>query len=207
LVYRGFSKGKLAVLNPVFASYSGVVALISIVFLGEVLNGATAAALIIIFAGLLLMNTDLEEFGGRKLRLVPGLKEVGAAAILAAIWTLLWDKFISGQDYLEYALFMYLFMSLAAFGAARLQHTRLKPVARPLWKMLALIGLGEAVAYLSISMGFSRTGYTSIVALLSGCFSVPTVILAHLFLKERITRLQEVSVGLIILGVILIAVF
>jgi uncharacterized membrane protein len=34
---------------------------------------------------------------------------------------------------------------------------------------------------------------------------VPTVILAHVYLKERITRLQEASVVLIIIGIIIIS--
>src|SRR6267154_1039622 len=60
LVYKGFSKGQLAVLNPVFASYSGIVALISILFFAEKLTGPVAAALVAIFGGILLMNTDLK---------------------------------------------------------------------------------------------------------------------------------------------------
>ncbi|HSW78673.1 MAG TPA: DMT family transporter [Candidatus Babeliales bacterium] len=207
LVYKGFSKGQLAVLNPVFASYSGIVALISVVFLAEALTGITALALLIIFAGIILMNTDLEGLGRQKLKIVPGLKEVGAAALLAAAWTLLWDKFISGQDFLTYALFMYLFMTMAAVIAAKSQKTKLLPIDNSLWKLLFFIGLGETVAYLAISWGFSRTGYTSVVALLSGCFSVPTVILAHIYLKERITRLQEASVVMIVAGIILLSAF
>jgi drug/metabolite transporter (DMT)-like permease len=205
LVYRGFSKGQLAVLNPIFASYSGVVALISVLFLSEALTGSIALGLVLVFGGILLMNTDLQGFKTKSVSLLPGVKEVGTAAILAAIWTLLWDKFIHGQDYLEYALFMYFFMSLAALVAAKSQRTKLLPIDRGLWKFLALIGLGETIAYLSISYGFSQTTHTSVVALISGSFAVPTVILAHIFLKERITRLQELSVLVIIAGVAIIS--
>ncbi len=35
LVYRGFGKGQLALLNPIFASFSGLTALLSIVFLAR----------------------------------------------------------------------------------------------------------------------------------------------------------------------------
>jgi drug/metabolite transporter (DMT)-like permease len=205
LVYRGFGKGQLAVLNPVFASYSGIVALISILFFAEKLTGPVAIGLIAVFGGILLMNTDLRGLRSKRLNIVPGLKEVGAAAILAAIWTILWDRFVHNRDFLAYALLMYFFMTVAAIVAAKAQKAKLRPINPALWKFLFLIGLGETVAYLSISFGFSKTTYVSIVALISGSFSVPTVILAHLFLKERITRLQEISVGIILAGIIVIS--
>jgi drug/metabolite transporter (DMT)-like permease len=205
LVYEGFGKGQLAVLNPVFASYSGIVALISIVALGEALNVWSGIGLIAVFAGIILLNTDLEGLRSKKLNVVPGLAEVGSAAILAAIWTIGWDKFVSGQDSLSYALCMYAFMSLAAFALARMMKVKLKGIPRNLWKFLILIGAGETLAYLAISWGYGATPLTSIVALISGAFSVPTVILAYIFLKERITPLQVGAVCTIITGIILIS--
>jgi drug/metabolite transporter (DMT)-like permease len=205
LVYRGFSKGQLAVLNPVFASYSGLVALISIVFFAEKLSWGIGLGLLAVFSGILLMNTDLQSFRSKRLNVAPGLPEVAAAAVLAAVWTILWDRFVHGHDSLGYAMLMYFFMSLAALAAAKLKKANLTSISNDLWKLLAFIGLGEMVAYLSISLGFSKTDYTSIVALVSGSFSVPTVILAHVYLKERITRLQEASVVLIIIGIIIIS--
>jgi drug/metabolite transporter (DMT)-like permease len=102
---------------------------------------------------------------------------------------------------------MYLFMTLAAVMVAKVQKVRLLPIEPYLWKFLFLIGLGETIAYLAISLGYSKSSYTSVVALLSGCFSVPTVILAHIYLKERITRIQEISIAMIIAGIVLLSVF
>src|SRR5687767_5399383 len=39
LVYKGFGKGQVAVLNPVFASFSGLTALMSILIFGEIVSG------------------------------------------------------------------------------------------------------------------------------------------------------------------------
>ncbi|SRR6266404_1237649 len=205
LVYKGFGKGQLAVLNPVFASYSGLVALISVLFFAEKLTGLTAVALLAIFGGIILMNTDLESLQSRSLKLVPGLREVGIAALLAAIWTILWDRFVHGQDSLAYAMLMYIFMTTAAIIAAKSRKVKLTGIHPSLWRLLFLIGAGETIAYLSISLGFSKSSHASVVALISGSFSLPAIILAHLFLKERITRLQEVSVLIILVGIIIIS--
>lgn len=205
LVYQGFEKGQLAVLNPVFASFSGLVALISIIFLGESATGPLLAALAILFVGIIILNVDIEGLRSKRLKVAPGLKEVGLATVLAAAWTVGWDKFASGQPSLPYSAYMYVFMTLAAYILAKVMKEQLTGVKPALWKFLALIGVGETLAYLSITWGYGSTTLTSIVALISGAFSVPTVILAYLFLKERVSRLQAAGIGLTIIGVVLVA--
>lgn len=204
--YQGFEKGKVSVMNPIFASYSGLVALFSILFLSDNFGIAVGVALVLIFAGNIVLNLDFAELRTtRRVALTPGVKEMTVAAILAAVWTILWDRYVGGRDALVSALWMYAFMTLAAFVLALLTKTKLRGVKSDLWKFLILMGLGEAVAYLSISWGYGSTSKTSIVALISGSFSVPTLILAYLFLKERITRLQLVSVMVILAGIVVLS--
>jgi drug/metabolite transporter (DMT)-like permease len=205
LAYQGFEKGQLAIMSPVFASYSGLVALVAIIAFGEHASGLLIAALVVLFAGIMLVNVDMEGLRSRRLKIAPGMKEMAAAAVLATIWTLGWDKFVEGQDPLPYALYMYAFMSLAAVCLARLMKEKLSGIPKNVWKFLALSGIGEAVAYFSITRGYSATSLTSVVALISGAFTVPTIILAYIFLKERITRLQVVAVVLIVAGIIIVS--
>jgi drug/metabolite transporter (DMT)-like permease len=162
-------------------------------------------ALSILFIGILRLNTDLHALKSRSLKISPGLKEVGAATLLAAIWTLGWDRFVSGHDALTYALWMYTFMTVAAVLLARVLRVKLGGVPAISWKSLGLMGLGETIAYLSISWGYSATSLTSVVALISGAFSVPTLILAYFFLKERLERLQVAAIALILVSISIIS--
>lgn len=207
-VYKGFGKGQLALLNPVFASYSGIVAALSIALYGEKLTGGLPIALLIIFGGIILLNIDMKALQSRRFNIThaPGLKEVGLAAIMAAFWTLFWDKFVGGKDWMSYALFMYVFMTVAAIIISKLQKVNLAVVKPNLWKFLMLIGFCEVGAYLAISLGFSTTSYTSIVAILSGAFSLPTLLLSHFFLKEKVTIVQRVGSVIIILGIIILSI-
>ncbi|TSC86863.1 MAG: hypothetical protein G01um10147_738 [Microgenomates group bacterium Gr01-1014_7] len=207
LVYIGFGKGQLAVLNPVFASYSGLAALLSITLLGEKVSASILLAVAVIFGGILLLNLDSQALRSRRLNLIhiPGLKEIGLAVILAAIWTVSWDQFVGGKDWLTYALFMYIFMTLTAVIISKLQRVNLGVVKPHLWKFLILIGLGEVIAYSAISLGFSVTSFTSIIAVLSGAFSLPTIILAHIFLKERVSSIQRAGTFIIIAGIVILS--
>lgn len=207
LAYEGFGKGFLAVLNPIFASYSGLVALISVVFLGEQISNLLLFSLILMFIGVILINTDFSDLRDKKVKITlgPGVKEVVAAAILAAVWTIGWDKFVSGDDAITYSFGMYFFMSISAIILALAMRIKFKMLSKRVLIFPALIGLCEVLAYVSITWGFSATDRTSVVALISGAFSLPTVVLAYFFLKEKITRIQIIAVCIIIFSLIIVA--
>lgn len=209
LVYKGFGKGQVAVLNPVFASFSGLTAILSIIIFGEFVSGNQIISLVILFSGVLLLNVDLNALRSSRLNFirVEGFKEVAIATLLASLWTLFWDKFVSGKDWLSFALFMYAIMTIAIFAYAKIRRIKLSVSKPTVWKFLILIGLCETVAYLGISLGYSSTSLTSIVAVLSGAFSLPTIILARVFLKEKTTTLQTVGSIIIIIGIILLSLF
>lgn len=208
LVYKGFAKGPVGLLSPVFAAFSGLTAAFSILFLGEILSGNVLLGLTVLFFGIILINLDIKALKSKRLSFIriPGIKEVGSATLLATIWTLSWDKFVGDQDWLSYTLFMYFIMTIVIIVIAYLQRVRLSVKDPTAWKFLLFIGFCETVAYAAISLGYSATSLTSVVALLSGAFSLPTIILARLFLKERITIVQTVGSLIIIFGIMLLSV-
>lgn len=209
LVYRGFSKGKVGLLSPVFSSFSGLTAVLSVVIFGELLTGRLVLALITVFLGILLLNIDVEALRSNRINFIrlPGFREVAIATLLAAFWTLFWDKVVGGQDWVLYAFFMYGFMTFTMYLIAKVQGVGLEMNKHHVWKFLVLIGLTETVAYLAISFGYSATTFTSIIALLSGAFSLPTIILARAFLKEKITAVQTVGSVVIIAGIMILSLW
>lgn len=205
--YIGFGKGQLAVLNPVFASYAGVAAFVSIAFLGETSSPTKMISLLIIFLGVIMISVDLAGLRSKKLNIVPGLKEVAMASLLAAFWTLGWDQFVGGGNFIIFALLMYSFMTITAIIVAKVQKVDLSPkkINPSVWKFLIAIGIAEMIAYLSISFGFSATSLTSVVALISGAFSLPTLVLAHAFLKEKVMPIQTIGALVIVFGIAILA--
>lgn len=208
LVYIGFGKGQLAVLNPVFASFSGLTVLLSILIYKEAISPQLVVVLLLIFAGVLLLSTDFSAIRSNRVSFlkVPGSKEVLLATVFAGFWTLFWDKFVSGNNWVYYALHMYVFMTIALIIYAKVRSISLNFNKSHVWKFLIMVGFFEVLAYLSISWGYSTTSRTSIIALLSGAFSLPVIILARIFLKEKITRTQTIGSIIVILGVIFLAI-
>jgi drug/metabolite transporter (DMT)-like permease len=205
-VYKGFGKGPVAVLNPIFASFTGVVAIISIIFLGEVANLYNLLSLLIIFTGVLILSTDLSTIKSKNWKFIstPGSKEVIIATFLAAIWTLAWNFFINSKNWLFLAALMYVFMTIFIIAVAKIKGVSLKIPPRGQIYYLFFIGLFEVLAYIAISLGYSLTPHTSVVAVISGAFSLPTILLARSFLKEQISRTQTIGGFVVILGIILL---
>jgi drug/metabolite transporter (DMT)-like permease len=207
LVYRGFAKGQLSILNPLFASFSGLTALLSVFFFGEALTGHLAAALATVFLGVILLNLDIDALKAKRPSVrVPGFAEVATATGLAAGWTILWNRFVHGQDWLLYAAGMYSFMTVALLLYAAFMRVKFANHRLGVWVYLALIGACETLAYAAVSWGYGATSHTSVVALLSGAFSLPTIVLARLFLKERTTRLQALASLIIVSGIVFLNV-
>lgn len=207
-VYRGFAKGKVGLLSPVFASFAGIVAIVSILFLGEATTVYRILALIVTFGGVLVLNADFSMLSSFRVSFakIGGFTEVVIGTVLGALWTVLWYRFINGENWLFYAFYMFAFMTIAVFIFAAFQRLSFSVSRAGLWKFLAAIGVCETVAYIAISLGYGVTSFVSVVAILSAAFSLPTIILAHLFLKERTTRTQSIGMALTIVGVVLLSV-
>lgn len=207
LVYIGFGKGQVAVLNPIFSSFSGVVALVSILFLGELVTPWLALGLIAVFVGVMLMNVDVGALRNRRISFlaVPGFFEVAGATVLATIWTLGWNGFVHGHDWLGYTIGMYLAMTLTLLIYAYVRGVSLAVPHAAAWKYLIGIGVFESGAYVAISWGYGATSALSVVAVLSGAFSLPTIIGARAWLKEQTTAAQLWGSAAIVCGVVAIA--
>jgi drug/metabolite transporter (DMT)-like permease len=208
LLYRGFGKGKISLLSPIFASYAAVVVLLSALFFHESIPLHQGLAIAIVFIGLLLANGDPREI--RTLLNTPGTKvagigEVGGAMLIYSLWLVLLDRLLIGHSWVFIILVIRTFSVITLLFYAIAKGHSLVVRDKSLWKFLVAIGLFDVAAYSFVAYGFSHTSNLSVVAVLSAAFSVPTIILAHIFLKERATRLQILATVVIIIGIVLVS--
>lgn len=208
-LYVGFGKGQLSLLSPIFASYSVAVVVLSILFLGESLHFWRAVAIIVTVLGILLISTDIADLRSSLRRhafRLAGLPEVVSAMLVYSVWLLFLDKFLDGKQWVFFMLSIRTFSMLTLLIYSKVRKVSLPVKDSSLWKYLVGIGVFDVVAYSFVSYGFSHTQYPSVIAVLSATFSVPTLILAGIFLKERINRQQLAAVLVILVGVVLISV-
>ena len=206
ILYKAFGKGEVSILSPIFASYAGVVVLLSAFFFGEQIPVLRWLALGVIFIGILITCVDPKSIinSFKKTSQVKGLPEVITALIMFSLWLVFWSNFVGDKSWI-----LILFVRIvAAFTLLVMAHRKgisLMVNNRKLWKFLIFIGIFDVMAFSLVSVGFSATPHTSIIAMLSGAFSLPTIILAHIFLKEKATIIQTVGGLTIIAGIVFLS--
>ena len=211
-VYVAFRKGKVSLISPIQATYSAIVIIVSAVFFHEIIPISRQIDFLIIFIGVLFIKINIQDllsvFSGKAIQKreeIKGLKEIIFATLLYAVWIIALEKFINGEYWLPYLFAIHLISATSIYLYAVFRKINLKFKDGSLWKSLVIIGFCDIFAFGSFYYGLSKTSYVSIVVMLSSAFSLPTIILAHFFLKERITKTQMIAAITIIAGVMAIS--
>jgi len=216
LFYRGLRKGLVSLLSPVFAAQSGVAVLVSVFIFGEAIGPMRWVGLAVTFVGIILTSFQPLESGKLSLKNISkGLPEVLIGMIIFGFFFPCWDWFLEYQGegwivsviLVRCMLVIILLTSLYIVFSRRKERVEIRPREKKLWMWLILIALFDTTASLSVSWGFKFTSITSIVVILQGAFPLPTVILARIFLKEKLAVNQLIGVAGIIAGLIVLAMY
>lgn len=208
-LYIGFGKGKVSILSPIFASYSVVVVILAAIFLNASISGWQIVAVALVFIGILMISIDPSEVKTllkRTERKSEGVPQVLSAMIVYSFWLMLFDKFLSDKQWVFVLLVIRSIAVLTLFVYCMATKAELRIRDRALYKYVVGIGLFDVLAFAAVSYGYSHTTYIGVVTVLSATFSLPTIVLAYLFLKERIVPFQVAASAVIIAGVVLISI-
>jgi drug/metabolite transporter (DMT)-like permease len=135
---------------------------------------------------------------------VRGLPEIALAIALYSLWLIALDRFLIGRDWVPILLGIRACSTLSLFIYARTNRRSLVVMDASLWKYLVPVGICDVAAFAFVSFGYSATAHVSIVTMLSGAFSLPTIVLARAFLKEKETALQTAGSLLVVGGIMLL---
>jgi len=204
--YRGLAKGQVSMVSSIGASWGLLAAILGVVFLKEVLKTNQLIAIIFIALGIVLVSINLKELiSNKKLKLLVGVKEGlmamvcwGVALFLLASLTKVLGWFLPA---FLFRLFLLIFLSVFIFFSKK----KFVPgkIKFP-WGLLLLIGIFDMGAFFTFSLGTSGS-LASIVAPIGSAYALVTIILAKIFLKEKIKTNQYVGIAGIIFGLILIS--
>ncbi len=227
LLYRAFAIGSISLASPIAASYSAITALLAITLSGEHPSTPQLVGIVVTLAGVVLASTapDHPTLGQpRSLRfgpllLAPGLIEALLSLLIfgGAYWAMRYVVQVLGGFTVAFIqkagdLVFLLLLSLGIWLIRRAR-TTVEPILKsPRSVKRSLLFLAFAVptalfdttANVAYNLGIS-VALTSIVSVLSSLFSPITVLLAWLFLHERLYRWQWVGVGAIFVGVALVS--
>ncbi len=210
MFYKALEKGKASIVSPIVASYSAFSVIIAAIFLGEKLTLQTSLFLFLIVIGIILASTDIAELkkrGFKKEDFANGIPEALLAVLLFSFWFPFWDKIVGGQNWVVLILLLRVIMSLMLLFTLKASKKTVIVRDKNVFRWLMFVGLLDVIAYVALTWGYGVTSYVSIITVLAATFSIPTLILARIFLKERLQKNQLIGIAIIIFGIALLSFF
>lgn len=213
-LYRAFEVGVITIVSPIAASYAALTVLLA-VLAGEVISQIHGIGIATSLFGVVLAATPITW-------------RLGARTIVKATTAPRTSKFTGGIGLAILASVGY-GIAFWLFGArvtpvlggvapvwlvrlitpcvltifASLAHQNIHIPRGRVWWYLAGVGILDTSAFVAATVGYT-TAQVSIVSVLASLFSAVTVLLAWIFLREKLQWNQWLGVGIIFVGVTLV---
>ena len=201
--YVALSLGKASLVTPMFSCLTMVAVALSFLILGETLTWLQLSAIALVLLGVMLVA--FERDGGRDSSRKVSLVIALSAAVLGGA-NLILQKWIaeSGHYLMGFLLSRVSMLALVTpFALIPGREARSVGVSTGWWR-LVLLGLIDVSGFFAWYLGL-RVGLVSIVTPIATSSPAVTVVLAHLFLKERVRSYQRVGIIAIISGIIFLS--
>jgi drug/metabolite transporter (DMT)-like permease len=197
----------LSFVSP-FASSFAIVTALLFVFSSNSPPAIALAGILLLAAGIVVVTRFTKSEGATTLRGVP---EAIASAV--AFGVMFWILFAYVKEPLGYAYPLILLKVMASgFAVGYVAKSRNEPVesSQTVPRLNRLIAIAAAaaacdtLAWLCYIFG-SRIDHGAVVTALASLFSVVTIVLAGIFLKERLNQLQWIGVAVVLAGILLVS--
>ena len=202
--YTGIKKSKVSIISPIASGWGLVALVLSIVFLKERITAIQGVAAGFLILGVLLVAFDYNDLVRARIsrkKLAIGI-EYGLFSMFAwGVFLTVYSVAVSKSNWYIPALLANIFLAFftLAFGHKEINF-RLAEIPR----IVFLIGVFESIGFLAFSGGLLLE-LTAVVAPIGATFPAVTVVLAFVFLRERLLKSQAVGVAAIIAALVILS--
>jgi drug/metabolite transporter (DMT)-like permease len=231
-LYYSFQIGVMSIVGPVSSAYPALTVALAVAS-GERITALRGAGLAVTLVGVILAATTFTPAAATPVNANPerespgnetGVKETGAKeaaketahlsrgvgwALLAALGfgVLFW--FLGfyvvpavGPTISVWVIRLTCFSVLAVAAVPTRQSLKLP--SGSVWWLLAAVGFLDTAAFVANNAGL-HTGQVSVVSVLASLYGAVTVLLAWIFLREKLERSQWLGIILIFVGIVLVS--
>jgi drug/metabolite transporter (DMT)-like permease len=198
-LYRSFTVGSLAICSPIAASYAVVTGLLALAT-GERPPNLVLAGAVVLVIGVAIVARG----GGGGPSTVAGVPEALAAALLLGIFFWSMDRITEEMGWLWPVVINRAQMLLCALIVlARRGEATVRPEPGTGTLLLAA-SLLDTLGFIAFNLGLEH-GFTTTTTALGSLYSAVAVVLAWLFLRERLAGRQWAGIAVILTGVLLVS--
>jgi drug/metabolite transporter (DMT)-like permease len=214
--FTGLRIGPISLVSGVVAAYGGLVVVLAVVIRGETLTSVQALGAAVATIGVVLTSVVFDG-GLRTTRLAgPGVVFAIVALVCFAVMTVGAAEAIERSGWLEVLVVSRIVNSIASIVAVvvltGVAHPRLQAIlqvdtadhGRRGWAIVLLAGTLDVLGLIVFAIGL-EVAETWLVGLVSSFGPAFTILIAVLFLGERLGRVQWLGLSGVALGMVLIA--
>jgi transporter family protein len=206
LFFKGFILGNVSIISATMNLWAVFTMIFAYVFLGQRLTAFQFLGVLLIITGVSLVSLKLDEIKGQSIKLLAGVKETVLAALLFGVFWIFSEVVSEEIGWVSTTLLVkigvVLFMLLFSLLAKR--ELNVTKIPLKIVMMILFAGVLEAMAVASVNWGLT-VGEAILVTPIASALSIVTIMMAVIFLKEKITRLQGIGMTIVITGIVLTA--
>jgi len=210
-LYYSFQIGSVSIAAPISSSYPAITMVLAFLS-GERFQPLRTFGLAVTLTGVVLaaisfsVNSSSASTTPSRVRLAAGVSWAIVSAIGFGIlfWFLGFHVVpLTGSTFSVWMIRLSTFTTLAIVAAPARQTLRVP--AGNTWLLLATVGVTDTIAFVSNNAAL-RLGQVSVASVLASLYGAVTVLLAWIFLRERLERTQWCGIVLIFIGIVLVSV-
>lgn len=204
-LYKSLQVGTVSLVSPLCATYPVITVVLSIVMLGEKPNFLQLLAVVLMIMGTIATAIDFSEIKKSKINLATkGLGYAAISVVSSGILFVVLGLLVKELGWFAPIFFMKLLVVIYLGLYFGIKGERVILPARRLAGIIVAVAVLEAAAFLSYGLG-AEVLLNSLVVPISSTYPLVTILLASIFLREKITATQYFGIALIIGGITLAA--
>ncbi len=200
LLYRALAVGKMGVVSPITAVLAAALPVAAGALRGEQLSILQCGGITIALLAVVLISMSTQDGGRFEFSLLGVREAVASGVLLSGFYIFL--AFAPHEAGPYSLLFARLASTLMLLAIALLARKAVVP-PRIVWTAVIAAGVLDMGAN-GLYVAAAYSGYVSIAAVLTSLYPAATVLMARLFLHERLGSVQMAGVGLALAGVAMI---
>ena len=200
---KGLEVGNIAIVAAIMNIWAVFTMLFAFTFMGQRLSIFQFAGVVMIIMGAVIAALNWNDIKNNNFKLSAGVKEgVIGAFFFGTFWNV--SEVISEEiGWLRATLFIKIgiILLLLVFSLLAKQKVLLKHSKHKTKLMIVLMGIIEAAAIAIVNYGLT-IGDAILITPIASALSVVTIVMAIIFLKEKVHKIQMAGIATVLLGIV-----
>ncbi len=201
--FKGFEVGNVPIVAATMNLWAVFTMLFAFTFMGQRLSATQTVGVVMILAGVTLASLNWSEIQQRKFQLSAGVKEAIAGAFFFGVYWNVSDIILEKVGWLVSTALIKLgiVIFMIAFSAISKRRLSLAGTTGKTMSAIFIMGMVEAGAVAVVNYGLT-IGDAILITPIASALSIVTILLAIIFLKDRITKPQGIGIVTAIIGIV-----